>query len=92
MKFICITFIIICINIINAIPVINYNDEETPVRVNNYSYSYNVPSINKYMVLSVILGVCCLFVVGFVALITTEVQNNKPNIKQYSKQMGYQHF
>jgi hypothetical protein len=73
----------------------NNNDSsniDKPVRVHNYSYSYNLPAVNKYMVLSVVIGICCLFVIGFVALVTTEVQNNKPHMKQYSKQMGFQYF
>ncbi len=96
MKSIYITFLIICItiiNIINAIPIINdssdsYSNIGKPTRVNNYSYSYNMPSFNKYMVLSVVIGICFLFLIGFIALMTIELQNNKPNMKQYYKQMG----
>jgi hypothetical protein len=66
----------------------NDNDNGKPIRVNNYSYSYNIPHINKYMVLSVVIGICCLFFIGFIALMTIELQNHKPYTKQYYKQMG----
>ena len=93
MKLTNIIFLIICFNIINAIPIMNDsinndNDNGKPIRVNNYSYAYNIPHFNKYMVLSVVIGICCLFVIGFFALMTIEVQNNKPYMKQYYKQMG----
>jgi hypothetical protein len=66
----------------------NYSNIGKPTRVNNYSYAYNIPHVNKYMVLSVVIGIFCLFVIGFVAVVTTEVQNNKPYMKQYYKQNG----
>ena len=80
------------INTIYAIPVLNNKDNDTdnPIRVNNYSYSnsYNILDINKYIVLSVLMGIGVLFIIGFMAIMLTEVQN-KNNSKYYTKHMLY---
>lgn len=79
------------INMINAMPVLNESiDDEKPIRVNNYSYSYNMPSVNKYIFFSLVLGLVCLFLIGLTALMTVEVQNNNSYSKQFSKQFSKQ--
>ena len=65
------------------------NNNDKPIRVNNYSYSSNIPSVNKYMFFSLVLGLVFLFLIGLTAMMTVEVQNNNSYSKQFSKQMLY---
>ena len=84
MKSLFLTLLIICLNFYTVLSVPFMYDG--PIKVNQ-SANTNKQFGNKYIFLSVFIGIICLFVIGFVALLTTKVQNKKPI--QYYTPLSY---